>query len=375
MQLVSQQSSGDHAVGMVYRSLQCKEDLSADILHQGGLELRMLHERKDNMRIREDGVLELRICSGDVSQWSAVCPFVLRNTVIWQTHKLAHAGINRTLNRIRLSWYWPGMTADIRRVIKTCEVCQTGKSGGLHSNRHRHRMHAGRPWQKVAIDLVGPMPITSLGNKWILVLTDHFTRWQDAIAIPDATAPTCARILDERVFCYMGLPEQIHADQGAQFESQLMQELCMLWGVTKTHTTPYHSQANGVVERGNRGLGDSLRALLLTRGQEEWDLFLPQIMRAFRGTPHSVTGETANMLMLGRELRLPDLVDCNPSEAKTFLEHEYVVEMQERLERVQGILREQQMETRGEDTAEPLLYKVGDLVLLENKRRKKGCQP
>ena len=257
------------------------------------------------MRIREDGVLELRICSGDLSHWCAVCPFVLRNTVIWQTHRLAHAGINRTLNRVRLNWYWPGMTADIRRVIKTCEVCQTAKSGGLHSNRHRHRIHASRPWQKVAIDLVGPMPITSLGNKWILVLTDHFTRWQDAIAIPDATAPPCARILDERVFCYMGLPEQ------------LMQELCMLWGVIKTHTTPYHPQANGVVERGNRGLGDSLRALLLTRGQEEWDLLLPQIMRAFRGTPHSVTGETANMLMLGRELRLPDLVDCNPSEAKT----------------------------------------------------------
>ena len=69
---------------------------------------------------------------------------------------------------------------------------------------------------------------------------------------------------------------------------------------------PYHAQANGVVERNNRGLGDALRALLLDRDQKDWDLLLPQIMRAFRGTPHTATGETANYMMLGREARLLD---------------------------------------------------------------------
>ena len=122
---------------------------------------------------------------------------------------------------------------------------------------------------KVAIDLVGPMPETSGGNRWILVLMDHFTRWQDAIALQDATAPVVAAALDERVFCYMGLPEQIHTDQGAQFKSQLMAELCQLWRVEKTRTTPYHPQANGMVERNNRLLGDSLRAMLISKGQDE----------------------------------------------------------------------------------------------------------
>ena len=72
------------------------------------------------------------------------------------------------------------------------------------------------------------MPETSRGNKWILVLIDHFTRWQDAIPLTDATAPVVASTLDERVFCYLGLPEQLHTDQGAQFESQLLAELCQL---------------------------------------------------------------------------------------------------------------------------------------------------
>jgi transposase InsO family protein len=132
------------------------------------------------------------------------------------------------------------------------------------------------------------------------------------LAIPDATAPVVAAALDERVFCYLGLSEQIHADQGAKFESALVVELCHLWGVEKTRTTPYHPQANGMVERNNRGLGDSLRSLLLNQGQDEWDLLLPRVMRTFRGTPHTVTKETANYMTFGRELRLPNQINSHP---------------------------------------------------------------
>ena len=67
----------------------------------------------------------------------------------------------------------------------------------------------------------------------------------------------------------MGLPEQIRTNQSAQFKSQLMTELCQLWNVAKTCTNPYHSQPNGIVESNNKSLGDSLRALLLGREQEE----------------------------------------------------------------------------------------------------------
>ena len=130
------------------------------------------------------------------------------------------------------------MSAEIRRVVKTCEVCQVAKPGGTHAAKSRQRLYAGRPWQKLAVDLVGPFPMTARGNRWILVLTDHFTRWQDAIALPDATAPTVASTLDERVFCYLGLPEQIHTDQGAQFESKLMEDLCQIWGLKRLEPPP-----------------------------------------------------------------------------------------------------------------------------------------
>ena len=111
--------------------------------------------------------------------------------------------------------------------------------------------------KKLAVDLVGPLPETLRDNKWnrwILVLTDHFSRWQDTLALLDATAPTIATQLDKRVSCYLGVPEQIHTNQGAQFKSQLMTELCNLWGVGKSRTTPYHPKSSGQVERNNRVL-------------------------------------------------------------------------------------------------------------------------
>lgn len=82
----------------------------------------------------------------------------------------------------------------------------------------------------MAIDLTGPLDLTSRGNRWILVVTDHFTRWSEGIALPDATAPTVARALEERIFAPFGLPEVLHSDRGRQFEGELMTELCAIWG-------------------------------------------------------------------------------------------------------------------------------------------------
>ena len=289
---------------------------------------------------------------------------------------MVHTGYVRTLKRIQLDWFWPGMTSDVRRIIRACDTCQVSKKSCL-STKARGNLLVGRPWQQVAIDLVGPMPTTKSGNKWILVLTDHFTRWQDALAIPDATASEVAQALDKRVLCYFGLPECIHSDRGTQFESELFQELCDLWGVDKTRTTPYHPQSNGIVERGNRTLGDSLRCLLKQHalGQDSWDELLPQIMRAFRATPSSFTKESANFLMLGRQCRLPDMLVYGASITPLETHTEYVTNLQRRLEQVHELLREQQHATIPSNYEGNCMYDVGEEVLVDSRRRKKGVNP
>ena len=223
------QSSGTGTVAAVYQAVKQGVDIEADVLAAGSPELRKLHQQRGPMRVLDNGLLEIRLSPHGTPRWNLVCPLTLRHSLIWQTHSMAHSGINKTLARLHLTWYWPGMSADTRRLIRSCEVCQSAKHGGTAGSVGTRRLYAGQPWQVVAVDLVGPIPETPRGNRWILVLTDHFTRWQDALAIADATAPTVASVLDERVFCYLGLPERIHSDQGAQFQSQLMQELCQLW--------------------------------------------------------------------------------------------------------------------------------------------------
>ena len=136
----------------------------------------------------------------------------------------------------------------------------------------------------MAIDLFGPLPQTRPGDNVVLDMTDHFTCWCDAIPLPDGRAATVTRALDERVFAYFGIPVRINSDQGKQFQSELFQTCCNLWGCEKTETTPYRPQGNSVVERLNRMLGNSLRALLIDDEHQEWDRLLPQIVRILRAT-------------------------------------------------------------------------------------------
>jgi transposase InsO family protein len=367
--VISLQKTGD--LGKIYQAVHDKVILPDREIQLGSWELQRWHKMIGNLRIRDDGILEVRLGLSR-PQWVTACPQSIRKTVIWETHSLAHQGIDRTTKRLLMHWYWPGATAEVRRQVRSCEVCQSAKHSSVPTSGNRQRLHAGRPWQTVAVDLVGPLPETERGNVWILVYSDHFTRWQDAIPIKDGSAAVVAAALETHVFNVFGLPERLHSDQGAQFESALMAELCKLMRINKSHTTPYHPQGNGVVERNNKALGDSLRALLLGQDQEQWDLLVPHIMRTFRATPHRSTGETPNFMMLGRELRLPDILvhEVVPAISKPVTE--YVLDLERNLSSAHDLLRDQQLKVRVQDTEEPPLYSVGDTVWLLSKRRRKG---
>ena len=97
---------------------------------------------------------------------------------------------------------------------------------------------AGYPMQIVAADLLGPLPESENGNSYILVVAD----WMEAFALPNQEAATVANKLVDEVFLRFSVPEQLHTDQGRQFESQLLHEVCKLLNIHKTRTTPYHPQ-------------------------------------------------------------------------------------------------------------------------------------
>ena len=117
------------------------------------------------------------------------------------------------------------------------------------------------------------------------------------------------------MFSRFGMPNQLHSDQGRNFESKLFSELTKLAGIRRTRTTPFHPRSDGQTERMNRTILGMLRATAYDN-PEDWPAKLPAVMAAYRMKPHSTTGVTPNCAMLGREVRLPcSLIAAHPEES------------------------------------------------------------
>ena len=155
------------------------------------------------------------------------------------------------------------------------------------------------------------LPTATDGNKYIMVCTDYFTKWSEAYALPDAEAHTCITVLYNNFFTRFGLPRQLHTDQGRNFESKLFHELCVIAGITKSKTTPFHPRSDGQAERLNRTLLHMLRTTA-SQHAHNWPNYLPTLMSAYRMTVHSVTGVTPNEAMLSREVLTPATLIAQP---------------------------------------------------------------
>lgn len=217
--LAARQHTDPKEVDRLYQLVVGKSPLSLPRRARVGLgvrgwEFKRWWKLRDQIYLSTDGLSKADVLINHQYCPCTVAPRSLRTQFIWGVHCQTHAGQVRTVARLRLQWYWPGITVETRRLLTTCEVCQLFKVGGAPETQGRRRLYTGLPWQWVAIELVGPMSATPLRNHWILVLTDHFTRWRDAIPIPDATTLAVATALEERVFSYFGISEIIHSDQG-----------------------------------------------------------------------------------------------------------------------------------------------------------------
>ena len=154
------------------------------------------------------------------------------------------------------------------------------------------------------MDILGPFPEPTQGNKYILAVTDYFTKWVEILAIPDQSVATCAKIILNEVIARFGCPYDIHSDQGCNYESALFFELSQLLEIHKTRTIPGHPCCNGQVECFNRALVGMIKSYF--RGQQQnWDQHLGCLAAAYQATPHKSTGMTPNLLIFGREVRMP----------------------------------------------------------------------
>ena len=212
----------------------------------------------------------------------------MRHQLFSHTHAgplAAYLGSHRMLAQLRRLYYWPGMRKDIDVWCRQCEGCAISRGPPSRPHGHIRKVSAGAPMDIVAIDILSGLPTTADGHKYLLVATDYFTKWLEAIPLCDAEAHTCMRALYSAFFSRFGLPRQLHSDQGGNFESKLIAELCSIASINKTRTTPFHPRSDGQTERANRTVLQMLRATIDAQ-PESW----PDRLPAYRMTPHSVTG-------------------------------------------------------------------------------------
>jgi hypothetical protein len=236
---------------------------------------------------------------------------------------------------------------------------------------------AGFPNERVAMDVVGPLKESKNGNKYILCMTDHFSKFTRAFAMPDQVAKRVAKLFVQEWVYMWGEPMSLHTDQGSNFESELLKQVCMILKVEKTRTTPYHPQGNAQVERYNQTVMNIVSKLTDKNDYDDWDEQLPIAVAAYNATEHATTTFTPNRLMFNRELmhNFEKMLPTSESPYDHGSWEDYVQKMDDQTRRAfqaarEAIGRNVFLQKKHYDrTANLIKYKVGDTVMIRDHRQ------
>ena len=238
---------------------------------------------------------ELSQCEGVVMRGSRiVIPQALRARVLELGHE-GHMGMVKCKQRVRSKVWWPGIDRDVERMCARCDVCKRVSAPEAPAPLEMTKMPT-KAWSFVAFDLLGPLP----NGLSVAVLVDYYSRYVEAAFLRSTSAEKVVEFLDS-VFSRQGYPEALRSDNGPQMVSGVWGAYMRECGIKWVSTTPLWAQANGLVERANRGLLKSLRVAHANKadlGEE-----MRRYLMAYRSTPHASTGVPPFTLLTGRQMR------------------------------------------------------------------------
>ena len=236
-----------------------------------------------------------------------VVPEKYRPMVLDLAHSIpfsGHMGTGATVQRITAHYHWPGIHGDVKRHVGSCPQCQkiAGRSYQVPVPLGEMPI-TGVPFERVAVDIVGPLPLTKKKNMFILTLVDVCSMWAEAVALPHIDTRRVADAL-LTIFTRLGFPTQILTDNGSQFTGHLAKEVYNLLRIHHVRTSPFHPMSNGQVERWN-GTLISIIKKIADEKLDVWDTYLPAALFAYREVPHATTGIAPAMMLFGRPLAGP----------------------------------------------------------------------
>jgi len=230
-----------------------------------------------------------------------------RMTLVIQMHEdLGHFGEQKTLAEICQTYSWHNRTKDVRIVVRMCQQCQLVRSmGSIRSEDEEMKsIPVCELFYRVALDTAGPLPETKTGNKYILVVVDHYSKWCEAKAVADHGAKTVAKFLENDVICKYGVPKFVLTDNGGEWAVEF-DVMCKDYGIQHQHTAPQWPQCNGMVEHLIKTIKHGITILVATpKNIDYWDEHLAKVMFGYRCEIQASTKFSPFMILTGRTPRL-----------------------------------------------------------------------
>ena len=291
-----------------------------------------------NHLVMKRGVLYRKVQQEGGILEQLVLPECYRKEVLKGLHDdVGHPGRDRTISLIRDRFFWPGMTKDIETWIEGCDRCIRRKSGS-DIKAPLVNVNTTYPLELVCMDYL-TLEQSKGGISNILVITDHFTKYAMAIPTRNQTAKTTAEAFYNNFILHYGIPTRIHSDQGTNFESTIIKELCNLTGMEKTRTSIYHPQGNAGPERYNRTLLGML-GTLQNEQKANWSKYINSLVYAYNCTPQSSTKYSPFEIMFGRRPKLPiDIMFEQIIENQNRTTKEYVEDLKDRMETTRKLVQ------------------------------------
>ena len=210
-----------------------------------------------------------------------------------------HFGFKKTKAKIGRHFYWPGMCKDLRGWTKACSICQKGNKTKTSKAPLIPLPVIETPWTRMAFDVVGPLPRSKKGYKYILTCMDFGSRFPEAIPLKRVDAITVADAMLE-IFSRYGIPAEVLTDNGSCFVAKVTQQLLSALNIKALKISPYHPESNGMLERWHR----VLKTILTKSGDHKsWDRLLPLALFACRDAPHTATGLSPFEVLYGWHTR------------------------------------------------------------------------
>ena len=231
-----------------------------------------------------------------------------REDVIRRVHDfLGHTGINRSVQILSERYWWWGLTQHVREFIKNCPACVADRiKFDVHTPLHPIPVEA-RPWMQVGVDLQGPYEGSASGHHYVMVVICYFTKFPEAFPLKDKASRTVAEKFSSEIICRYGCPSVVITDRGTEFEASFA-ELMETCEIDHRHSSAYHPQTNGLVERMNRTIKAALSKDVRVNARD-WDTFIPRILLGIRAGVQASTKYSPYALVFGRQPYLPGLVN------------------------------------------------------------------